>query len=83
MCIPPRSQTAQCEVKIEIFVSLWLLLKGQSGEILLGVNTSTMKDKILSHFFIRKPKSWTPQCHVNSGVEFSNFVIEYLGLILT
>ena len=27
-------QTAHCEVKIEIFVSLWLLLKGQSGEIL-------------------------------------------------
>ena len=31
------------ESKIEIFVSLWLLLKGQSGEILVGVNTSIMK----------------------------------------
>ena len=33
-------------VKIEIFVSLWLLLKGQSGEILLEVNTSIMIEKI-------------------------------------
>ena len=29
-----RSQTAHCGVKIEIFVSLWLPLKGQTGEIL-------------------------------------------------
>ena len=33
-------------VKIEICVSLWLLLKGQSGEILLEVNTSIMIEKI-------------------------------------
>ena len=35
VCITPQSQT--CRSKI--FVSLWLPLKGQSGEILLGVNT--------------------------------------------
>ncbi len=40
------SQTAHCEIKIEIFVSLWLLLNGQSGEILLGVKTSIMKENI-------------------------------------
>ena len=33
-------------VKIEICVSLWLLLKGQAGEILLEVNTSIMIEKI-------------------------------------
>ena len=47
--IPPQSQTAhrgvKRGVKIEIFVILWLLLKGQSGEILLGVNTSIIKEK--------------------------------------
>ena len=47
-----RSQTALGGVKIEIIVSLWLLLKGQSSEILLGVNTSTMKEKIWSQFFL-------------------------------
>ena len=40
------SQNAHSGVKIEIFVSLWLLLKGQSGVILLGVITSIMKEKI-------------------------------------
>ena len=35
-------------VKIENFAGLWLLLRGQSGEILLGVNTSIMKEKILN-----------------------------------
>ena len=39
MFITPRSQTAHHRVKIETFVFHWLLLKGQSGEILLGVNT--------------------------------------------
>ena len=38
MCITPRSQNAHLGVKIKIFGSLWMLLKGQSGEILLGVN---------------------------------------------
>ena len=51
MCILPQSQTAHRRVKIKIFVSLWLLLKGQSGEILLEVNTSTMKEKIWRIFF--------------------------------
>ena len=42
VCITPRSQTAHCGVKIEIIGSLWLLLKGHSGKILLGVNYSIM-----------------------------------------
>ena len=46
VCITPQSQTARHGVKIEIFASLWVLLQGQSGEILLGVNTSIMKEKI-------------------------------------
>ena len=33
-------------IKFEIFTCLWLLLKRQSGEILLEVNTSIMKEKI-------------------------------------
>ena len=32
-------------VKIEIFVSLWLLLKGKSGEILLVVNISMYHER--------------------------------------
>ena len=46
VCIPPRSQAPWCAsypsqaahsgVKIEIIMSLWLLLKGQSREILYG-----------------------------------------------
>ena len=51
VCITPQSQTAHCRVKIENFVSLWMLLKGQSGEILFGVNTSIMKEKIWSKNF--------------------------------
>ena len=51
VCITPRSQTAHRRVKIEIFVSLWLLLKGQSVDVFLGVNTSVMKEKILRQFF--------------------------------
>ena len=35
VCITPWSQTAHPGVKIENFAGLWLLLKGQSGEILL------------------------------------------------
>ena len=34
--------------QIEIYTCLWLLLKGQSGEILLGVNISIMREKIWS-----------------------------------
>ena len=39
-------QTAHCRAIIEHFADLWLLLKGQSGEIFLGVNTSIIKEKI-------------------------------------
>ena len=46
VCITPRSQTAHRRVRIENFEDLWLLLKGESGEILLGVNTYIMKEKI-------------------------------------
>ena len=40
-----RSQTAHSGVRIKIFESLWLLLKGQSGEIILGVNIIITKEK--------------------------------------
>ena len=36
VCITPQRQTAHRGDEIEIFSCLWLLLKGQSGEILLG-----------------------------------------------
>ena len=42
VCIKQRSQNAHCGVKIKIFTSLWVPLKGQSEEILLGVNNSIM-----------------------------------------
>ena len=35
-------------LQVKIFTCLWLRLKGQLVEILLGVNTSIMKEKILS-----------------------------------
>ena len=41
-----RSQNAHSGVKIKILVSHWLLLKGQSGQILLRVNTSIIEEKI-------------------------------------
>ena len=44
--IMPLSQNAHRAVKIEIFANLWLVLKGQWGEILLGVNISIIKEKI-------------------------------------
>ena len=44
VCITPRSQFAHCRVRIKNFVVLWLFLKGRSGEILVGVNTSIIKD---------------------------------------
>ena len=40
VCNTSRRQIAHRRVKIEIFTYLWLFLKGQSGEILLGVITS-------------------------------------------
>ena len=82
VCIIPRSQDPLCAshrrvkhvgARIEIFVSLWLPLKGQSGEILLGVNTSIIKEKITSKKSgFTKPKSLTPLCHTHAhcGVKF-------------
>ena len=52
-------------------------LKGQSGEILLGVNTSIMKEKILS------VKFWLHSVMHTVESNFSNLVIEYLGKIET
>ena len=58
LCITPRSQALHCAslhtasqtahrgIRIEHFAGLWLLLKGQSGEIHLGVNIYIMKEKI-------------------------------------
>ena len=40
-----RAQSDLRGYKIEFFTCLWLLLKRQSGEILLGVNTSIIKEK--------------------------------------
>ena len=65
------SQTAHHGVKIEIFVSLWLLSKGQSREILLGVNTSIMNERIWRTFvWFAKPNMLTPGCHAHREVEF-------------
>ena len=65
VCIPQQSQTAHRGVKIVIFVSLWLLSKGQSGEILLGVNTSTvsleLKKNILIIIYVLMCRSWSWQ----------------------
>ena len=46
VCITPQSQIAHYGVRIENFDGLWLLLKGQSGETIYGVNTSITKEKI-------------------------------------
>ena len=70
LCITPRSQTAHWGVKIKIFESLWLLFVGQSGEILLEVNTSIMIEKIWRKFLFAKPKILTPRCVWHRGVEF-------------
>ena len=71
VCITPLSQTAHRGVRIENFGGLWLLLKGQSGEILYEVNTFIMKEKIWRTFFwFAKPKILNPRCDVNCRVEF-------------
>ena len=81
-----RSQTSHCGVKIEIIFSLWLLLKGQSGEILFcGERIYIMKENIwIIKSGFTKPKILTP-CSVMHTAEsiLSNFVIEYLGNIKT
>ena len=59
VCNIPRRCTLWCEShrghKIKFLTCLWLILKRQSGEILSGVNTSVMKEKIWSikYWFIR------------------------------
>ena len=45
VCNIPLRQTAHRGVKIEIFTCLWLLLKGQSIENLLGVITSNTDER--------------------------------------
>ena len=71
VCITRRSQTPHRRVKSEIFLNLWFLLKGPSGEILLGGNTFIMKEKIWRTFFwFARPKIMTPWSHAHRGVEF-------------
>ena len=50
--------------------SLWLLLKGQPEEILLGVNTSIMKENISIKCWFANHKILTPPCHEHRGVNF-------------
>ena len=72
-------------------MSLWLLLKQQSEEILLGVNEHIYLERkgLKEKKIFAKPKILTLQCHEHLGVmysaesNFSNFVIEYLGEIET
>ena len=45
VCNIPLRQTAHRGVKIEIFTCLWLLLKGQSIENLLGATTSNTDER--------------------------------------
>ena len=47
VCITSQRQTPLRGVTIEIFTCLWMILKGQSGEILSVVTTSIFKEKIL------------------------------------
>ena len=82
VCIAPQSQALWCashrRVKIEIFVSLWLLLKGQSGENLLEVNTSIMKEKIWRKIFdLLSLKFWLWGVMHTAESKFSNFVIQW------
>ena len=68
---------SNCTLRSQIRKFRWSLvafkvLKGQSGEILLGVNTSIMKEKIgRTHFWFATPKFLTPLCHAHCDVEFS------------
>ena len=98
VCLLLRSPTLRCAshcgVKLHTVHTLrsqnWNLweslvaFEGQTGEILSGVNTSIMKEKIWRTFFwFAKPKILTPRCHAHPGVKILNFVIEYLGEIET
>ena len=74
VCILPRSQAPLCAshhgVKLHKAestsksLSLWLLLKGQSEEILLGMNISIMKEKIRRNLFDFLSLNFDPWCHV-------------------
>ena len=57
--ISPRRQSAHRGVKIEIFSWLWLLLKGQSWAILLGVNTEQWTH---IHYSYHDEKIWIIKC---------------------
>ena len=84
VCIMPLSQKAHCAVKIKIFANLWLVLKGQWGEILLGVNISIIKEKIWrKNFDLLRLKCWLCGVLHTAESNFSNFEIEYLGEIET
>ena len=85
VCIPLQSQTAHRRVRIEIFESLWLFLKGQAGEVLLGVNTSIMKKKRFEEkkFDLLSLKFWLRGVMHTAESNFSNLVIEYLVEIET
>ena len=61
-----RSQNAHSGVKIKILVSHWLLLKGQSGQILLRVNTSIIEEKL---FDLLSLTLLTPRCDAHWGVK--------------
>ena len=90
VCIAPRSQspwcsshrgvklhTAESELKMSL-ASAWLLLKGQSGEIILSVNTSIMREKIwITKCWFAKSKILTPRFHAHRG----DRIFQYLGEI--
>ena len=87
VCIILWSQAPQCTshrgVRSEIFESLWLLLE---GEILVGVNTSTVSWKKRFEeniFWFAKPKIWLRGVMHTAESTFSNYVIEYLDEIET
>ena len=93
VCILPRSQAPLCAshhgVKLHKAestsksLSLWLLLKGQSGEILLGMNISIMKEKIWRNLFDFLSLKFWPMVSCTVESNFSNFVIKFLGEIET
>ena len=74
VCFLPRSQAPRCAahrgVKIKIFGSLRLFLKGHSGEILLRVITSIIKEKIWrKKFWFAKTKILSPRCDAHRETE--------------
>ena len=74
VCFLPRSQAPRCaahrRVKIENFGSLRLFLKGHSGEILLRLITSIIKEKIWrKKFLFAKTKILSPRCDAHCETE--------------